>query len=268
MFLYLAGRTNFNIETIKRVEVTAHRGASKDYPENTMLAFEGAKEYDADWIELDVQQTKDREIVVSHDSNLSRVAGINKEINDINYEELKTIDVGSHLNTVFSDARIPKLDEVIDFAKENNIRLNIELKPTGKEIDFENQVIEIIKEKEFENRCVITSQVYQSLEKVKRIDPTIKTIYVMSIAVGEITQLDCADGFSIESINANKKMVNAVHQSQKELLVWTVNSEENIRKMIELGVDNIITDDVQKCKALVAESRNSDYIKLLIKRIS
>ena len=267
MYLFLMGRTNFNVESLKRVEVTAHRGASKEYPENTMLAFQGALDYGADWIELDVQQTKDRQLVISHDTSLLRTAGINREINDMTYEELQTIDVGSFLNADFANTRIPLLSEIIHFAKENNVRLNIELKPTGKEIDFEQQVIDLIKQNEFENQCVVTSQVYQTLENIKKIDASIKTVYVMTIAVGDITKLEAADAFSVESINATKKLIKNVHQSQKELLVWTVNSEENIQKMIELGVDNIITDDVRKCKALIAENRNSSYTKMLIKRI-
>ncbi|MBQ8131600.1 MAG: glycerophosphoryl diester phosphodiesterase membrane domain-containing protein [Bacilli bacterium] len=142
------GKYNLNIEYIRTMEVTAHRGASVAYPENTMSAFIGAKKQGADWIELDVQQTKDQVIIVSHDTNLKRVTGINKDVIDLTYEEIEKLDAGSFKDTKFKGEKIPTLEEVIDFAKENNMRLNIELKPTGKE-------------KDFQSKCVITSQVYE-----------------------------------------------------------------------------------------------------------
>ena len=85
LFAYqvITGNANFNIEYVRKMDITAHRGASVKYPENTMAAFVGAKNLGADWIELDVQQTKDKKIVVSHDTNLKRVTGVDKEINDM-----------------------------------------------------------------------------------------------------------------------------------------------------------------------------------------
>lgn len=265
VYQIVIGKANFNIEYIRTMEITAHRGASVKYPENTMSAFKGAKELGADWIELDVQQTKDRQIVVSHDTNLSRVTGVNKDIIDMTYDEISKLDAGSFLSEEFKGEKIPLLDEVLKFAKENNIRLNIELKPTGKEVDFEKQVIELIKKFNFEDMCVITSQTYSVLENTKKIDLNIKTIYVMSIAIGKITDLEYADGFSVEATNVTNNLVNRVHNEGKELFVWTVNTEESINKMIDMNVDNIITDNIELGKKLVLESKNSNLIKEFIK---
>ena len=269
LFTYqiITGETNLNIKYIRKMEITAHRGASVKYPENTMAAFRGAKKLGADWIELDVQQTKDRQIVVSHDTNLARVTGVNKDIIDMNYSEIEKLDAGSFFNKKFKGEKIPLLKEVLQYAKDNNIRLNIELKPTGKEKDFEKQVVDLIKKYEFENRCVITSQVYSVLEKVKEEDKEIKTVYVMSIAIGEITDAKYADAFSVEASNVNESLVNTVHNSGKELFAWTINTEESINNMIDMDVDNIITDNIQLGKKLVKKSKSSDLISEFMKSI-
>ena len=261
----ITGKANLNIEHTRKMEITAHRGASIKYPENTMAAFRGAKKLGADWIELDVQQTKDKQIVVSHDTNLSRVTGVNKDIIDMNYSEIKKLDAGSFFNKKFKGEKIPLLKEVLEFAKKNNIRLNIELKPTGKEKNFEKQVVDLIKEYNFEDRCVVTSQVYNVLKKIKKYDKDIKTVYVMSIAIGKITDAKYADAFSIKATNVTETQVSRVHNAGKELYAWTVNKEESINKMIDMNVDNIITDNIKLGVDLVEKSKRTNIEDIIIK---
>ena len=160
---------------------------------------------------------------------------------------------------------MPLLEEALEFAKNNNVKLNIELKPTGKEIDFEKDVVDLIKKYDFVDRCVVTSQVYSAVENVKKIDPNIKTLYVMSIAIGDITNLEYADNFSVEATNVDEELVDTVHKQGKKLFVWTINTEENINKMIDLNVDNIITDDYHLAVRLVNERKNSNLIEDLVK---
>lgn len=261
----ITGKANLNIEHTRKMEITAHRGASIKYPENTMAAFRGAKKLGADWIELDVQQTKDKQIVVSHDTNLNRVTGVNKDIIDMNYSEIKKLDAGSFFNKKFKGEKIPLLKEVLEFAKKNNIRLNIELKPTGKEKNFEKQVVDLIKEYNFEDRCVVTSQVYNVLKKIKKYDKDIKTVYVMSIAIGKITDAKYADAFSIKATNVTETQVSRVHNAGKEVYAWTVNKEESINKMIDMNVDNIITDNIKLGVDLVEKSKRTNIEDIIIK---
>ena len=268
-YAYVSGEANLNFEATRVMEITAHRGASIKYPENTMTAFKGAKELGADWIELDVQQTKDGKIIVAHDTNFKRVCGVNKNVWEVNYDEIKTYDAGSFFSKEFAGEKIPILEEVIQFAKENNMRLNIELKPTGREENFEQNVLNIIEWNDFEGRCVITSQNYNVIENVENINPEIKTIYVMSIGIGDILKLDKADGYSLEATNITKKLVKKLHNNGKEVYAWTVNTEENINKMIDLNVDNIITDNIELGKELIEESKTTNilgiYMSLLDK---
>ena len=165
-------------------------------------------EENADWIELDVQLTSDGVPVILHDSNLNRVTGVNKNIWEVTYSDIKDLDCGSWFSSEFAGEKIPTLEEVLDFAKKKHIKLNIELKPTGHEKDFEKIVIDTINERSYKNSCVVTSQEYNTLEKIKEYDEEIKTIYVMSIAFGDITKLTAADGFSVEASFITSRLVS------------------------------------------------------------
>lgn len=234
-----------------------------------MSAFVGAKELGADWIELDVQQTKDGEIIVIHDTNFKRTTGLDRNTWELTYSEVCQLDAGSFFAPEFQGERIPLLSEVIAFAVENNIKLNIELKPTGHETDFEKNVVDIIRDNDFTEECVVTSQVYQVLENIKSYDTQIKTVYVMSLAYGDITVLEAADHFSVEAANVSNELVSRVHREGKELYVWTVNTGKSIGRMVEMNVDNIITDNISLAKETVYAGKTSDliseYIKLLEK---
>lgn len=266
VFGIYTGRINPQIEYIRTMEVTAHRGASAYYPENTTASFEGAVKLGADWIELDVQQSKDGQIFVMHDTNFLRTAGVNKNSWELTYKEISALDAGVFFHKSFAGERIPLLSEVIAFAKKKHIHLNIELKPTGHEIDFEKKVVDLILEEDFENKCVITSQLYNVLERVKEYSQDVTTVYVMSFAYGDINRLTAADHFSIEATSVTKSLVSRVHNAGKELYAWTVNTPENINRMIDLNVDNIITDDIILAKECIYNSKFStimdEYIKL------
>ena len=263
------GKYNLNIEYARTTEVTAHRGASADYPENTMSAFRGAGELGADWIELDVQQTKDGEIIVIHDTNFKRTTGLNRNTWELTWEEVAGLDAGSFFGPDHAGEGIPRLGQVVEFARENLIKLNIELKPTGHETDFEKSVVDIVAEYDFLNQCVITSQVYGVLERVKDYNPEVVTVYVMSLAYGNITDLAAADHFSVEAANVTENLVDRVHGQGKQLFAWTVNTQSGIRRMVELNVDNVITDNVALAKETIYAEKTSDliseYIKLLEK---
>ncbi len=270
LFTYsvMHGKYNLKIEYVKTMEVTAHRGASIDYPENTMSAFYGAKELGADYIELDVQQTKDEKLIVLHDTNLKRTTKVDKNTWEVTYDEIKEIDAGSFFSKEYKDERIPLLEKVIEFAVDNDIKLNIELKPTGHEVDFEKSVVELINKYNFKDNCVVTSQVYEVLEKIKQYDKDVKTVYVMSLAYGDITKLKSADNFSVEASSVNKKLVSSVHNAGKELYVWTVNTNDSIKKMVDLNVDNIITDNITLAKEIIYASKTSNIIEKYISLVN
>ncbi len=256
---------SIQIEYVRTMEVTAHRGASARCPENTMAAFKEAARLGADWIELDVRQCGDGQIVVVHDENLKRVAGVDKNIREMDYGEISRLDAGSYFAPEFAGERIPSLSGVIDFAKKKGIQLNIELKPSGHEQNFEQCVVDLIRAENFEENCVVTSISYETLERVKAYDQDIQTVYVMSLAYGDITKLAAADHFSIEASSISREMVADIHYAGKRVYAWTPNTQESISRMIELGVDNIVTDDVTLAKECIYISRTSDVVTEYVK---
>lgn len=261
------GHYNFNIQFLDKPEVSAHRGDSISAPENTLPAFESAIASKADYAELDVQQTKDGVIVVMHDSNLKRTTGVNKNIWEVTYEELCELDAGSWFSKKFVGTKIPTLEEVLELCK-GEIKLNIELKPTGHEVDFEKSVVDIIYENDFERDCVIASMKYSTLEKVKQYAPDLTCVYVTTVAYGSMQTLECADIFSIESTFATSSMVNRLHEQGKQVYAWTVNNEDSIQSMIDVGVDNIITDNPVLARELIySKSLNDSIVDFITKLI-
>ncbi|MBQ4453113.1 MAG: glycerophosphodiester phosphodiesterase [Clostridia bacterium] len=258
--LVSSNRINPNVEFLRTVEITAHRGASAGYPENTMAAFRAAQELGADWLELDVQQTKDGHLVVMHDSNARRTTGVNANIWDMTLEEVKSLDAGSRFGAQFAGEKVPLLSEVIEFADETGVRLNIELKPTGHETELEKSTVDLILQYGFQDRCVIASQVYSVLKNVKELSEEIPTVYVASLAYGNISRLAYADHFSVETASASRNLVRRVHNAGKQIYAWTVNTRDGISGMIDRNVDNIITDDVSLALQCVYESRYSDLL--------
>ncbi|MCY6483046.1 glycerophosphodiester phosphodiesterase [Clostridium aestuarii] len=230
------------MEGIKyNVKITAHRGSSKDAPENTLEAIDVAIKNKADYAEIDVQETKDNKVVLIHDKSLSRTAGLDKNIWEANLDEIKQLDAGSWFDERFKGVRIPTLEEVIDHSR-GKIKLNIEIKTNGHEKKLVQKVVNLIKRKGIINSCVVTSLNYNVIQEVEAMEPRIKTGYIMYVAIGNLHKLN-VDFYSVEETNVTEKFVADAHMIGREVHVWTINEEEDMQKVIDLGVDNIITDN-------------------------
>ena len=248
------------------VEVTAHRGYSAEYPENTTVAFRGAIEINADWIELDVQETADGEVIVMHDSNLKRTTGVDKEIWEVTWDEIKDLDNGSWFDPMYREIRIPTLAQVLKLAH-GKIKLNIEIKPTGHEKHLEESVAALLEEYHMMDSCIVSSMKYDPLEKVKKANPQIQTAYITSVSYGNFTELEYADGYSVESMMLTQRFVNQAHRAGKEVYVWTVNSEERLEEVISMGVDNVVTDDPVMAETLIYEKEHSTFWDVYIRKL-
>ncbi len=255
--------TNNVVVNIDNVTVQAHRGSSLDYPENSMAAFEAAVQETAEYIELDIQQTKDGVLYVMHDRSLKRTTGLDKYSYEVTWDEIKDLSI-SNIEE-FKDQRIPLFSEAIKFAKDNNILLNVELKPTGYEKDFEKSVIDTLEEYNYLNKCVVTSQNYNTVRNLKLYNKECKTAYVTTLI--DYNQLKYADVISIRYNYINADLVAKAHQDKKQVYAWTCNSAAIIDKMISLGVDSIITDNVVLAKTSVLEYKSSEGIKQYVRKI-
>ncbi|UCC84099.1 MAG: glycerophosphoryl diester phosphodiesterase membrane domain-containing protein, partial [Gemmatimonadota bacterium] len=144
------------IEFGRPVGVTAHRGSSQRAPENTLSAIEAAIEDGADYCEIDVQETADGVVVLLHDEDLMRIAGVDRKIWDINFAELRALDAGSWFAPEFAGERIPTLQEAIEVAR-GRIKLNIELKFNGHDEYLAERVVQILEQERFTDGALVSS---------------------------------------------------------------------------------------------------------------
>ncbi len=232
--------------------VCAHRGESYSVPENTMLAFKTSVKKKADWVEMDVHKTIDGKIIVSHDDYIERVSGKQIYVHESKYDYLRKLDVGSWFDEKYSYVRFSNLDEALKYLKSTGRHVQIETKPVegnypdGTPInkDFEEKIIQIIKDNHMEDKVVIISQNEDSLKRVKKIDKNIKTANCMVVAWGDIGDISWADYCSIEAENVTPAIIANMHKAKKKCFVWAVNDANRIQYLVDCGVDGIVTDNV------------------------
>ncbi len=232
------------------MKITAHRGNSDSTPENTISAIKSAIGERADWAEIDVQETKDGELVVFHDGNLQRVTGVERNIWEISYHELEKLDAGNWFAPQFLGEKVPKLKEVIEVAR-NKIKLNIELKLNGHQQSLAYRVVQVLQKSSFIEQCAVTSFDSATIEQVKNLDETISRGIIIKELKDDILALP-VEIFSVHSAIVSRDFVQKAHHLKKEVHVWTVDAEADMQKMIKLGVDNIITNKPKLLKWLIA----------------
>jgi glycerophosphoryl diester phosphodiesterase len=233
----IAARVNLHID----VGVTAHRGASIDKPENTMASFQAAVDAGATFIELDVQRTSDQVIVVVHDGDLMRLGGDPRKVDQLTSLELEAIDVGRKYDAAFTGQFPPTLKQVIDLAR-GKLKINVELKYNFPDPGLAPAVIELLRAENFLDQVVITSLDYNAIRQVESIEPALETGHIVTAAVGNVTRSE-ADFLSLNAARASVSLIRRAHKAGKKIHVWTVNTPEAMLRMVERGVDNIITDD-------------------------
>ena len=265
--LYYYAPDGVSIFGNKATTISYHRGYLSIAPENTIPAFEAAIEDGGDIAELDVQLTSDGVVVVFHDPTLKRIAGVNKRICDMSFEEVRKIDAGSFFSPKYAGTQIPTLDEVIKLCR-GRIDLNIEIKQCKDSPELEKKTVEIIKNNDFINNCTVTSLSYESLDKVKQLEPEIKTGYILAIGAGNYYDLPSADFFSVEASFITAGMVSEIHLRGKTVSAWTINRSSDATRLIDLGVDDLITEEPHMVREAIAENVAlgdylADYLDLL-----
>ncbi len=264
-----AGRAFLQRPDINRaIQITAHRGSKVRAPENTLSALQQAIVEGADFAEIDVQHTADGVVVLLHDADLMRVASVNRRLQDIDYKDLRSIDVGSWFAPEFSSERVPTLLEAIDVAR-GRIKLNIELKYTWPDPALAEKVGRIIRRNEFTSDCVVSSLNFQAVTEIKRAFPELKTGFIVMQAVGSLSRME-ADFLSISAARATPRLIRDVHRRGREVHVWTVNDLSNALSVIEMGVDNIITDEPADIRSWLEEWNelsDGERIALMLRKL-
>ena len=255
-------------ELLIATEITAHRGSSRTAPENTIPAIEAAIEELADSAEIDVQMTADGVIVLGHDASLKRVAGVNRSIASMTFDELEQLDVGAWFSSVYTGTRVPALSEVLELC-DQKIGLNIEIKYVGKNSELPEKTAEMIKEYGMENQCVITSTNLSYLKRVKEVLPEIRTGYIISAAYGNFYSSDDVDFISLRSGFVTSDLMRNAHEQGKAVYAWTVNTKNEMERLTLLGVDGIITDRPVLAREIVYREEATEslfeYLKAVLR---
>jgi len=224
----------------------AHRGASGEYPENTMLAFEKAIEQGADGFETDVHLSADGELVVIHDDTLDRTTNGTGNVYNYSFSELRKLNAGK--NSGINGLKIPHLREALELVRDKELVLNIEIKNnTTFYPKIEEKVISLIYEYELFSSVILSSFNHQSMALCKRIAPRIKTGLLYSqplYKTVEYAKMCGADALHPHYLLAihDKSLREDCKKAGIGLNVWTVNEEKDMRTLINMGINCIITN--------------------------
>lgn len=247
--------------------VIAHRGVSAHYPENTIAAFSAARALGIAYVELDVHMTLDGEIVVSHDEDLRRVSGQDAVVGQVTFAELARIDVGynfspdgSRFPFRGSGLRVPRLAQVLEVLYEQ--RLVIEVKQESPSLI--EPMLEVIERAGMRRRVMVASEHQAPIDKVRALAPEIPTGlpyheiagFMVALAPGAEPYQPCGDALQVPPEYESWRLVTAesvaaAHRMGLEVHVWTVNEEVEMRALLALGVDGILTDYPARLAALL-----------------
>ncbi|MGM0875316.1 MAG: glycerophosphodiester phosphodiesterase [Bacillota bacterium] len=231
--------------------VVAHRGASGYAPENTMVAFKKAVELKADYIELDVQMTKDGELVVIHDPNVDRTTNSIGEIRELTYHEIKKLDAGQWFHKKFSGQRIPTLQEVITECY-GKIGLLIEIKNPNLYPTIAERLASELKKNNLHSpqndEVIVQSFDFELLQKFKQIVPNVPVGLLVKYRVHGISNVQLKEWSSlVQYINPNKalitkKLVKRIHSYKIKVIPYTVRDKKSIKGLMDAKIDGIVTD--------------------------
>lgn len=235
----------------------AHRGASGYYPENTMLAFKKAVELGCDGVETDVQMTSDGELVLIHDEKVDRTTDGTGFVKDYSLKALSKLSAGSWFNKEYVSETIPRVEELLAFAKDTNITINFEVK-TGIVAypGIEEKLIELINRYSMKNNVILSSFNHYSMVNCKEVDKEIKTglLYMEGLYKPEVyCKYVGADAIHPYFYAVNSLIVKAAKRKGIKVNPFTVNEEAEMLKLIHIGVDGIITNFPDKLKKLLEE---------------
>ncbi|WP_181055225.1 glycerophosphoryl diester phosphodiesterase membrane domain-containing protein [Enterococcus mundtii] len=230
----------------------SHRGVSLgNSAQNTIAALEKtSKDYHPDYVEMDIQETKDGQFVVMHDFNLRNLTGVNKAPQDLTLAELEKLTVTEN------GAKEPlvSFDTYLNRANELNQKLLIEIKTTRKDSDdLVKNFVKKYEETILTHGHILQSLTYQTVSDLKAENPNFYVGYILPFnLVGP--PVTPADFLTMEYSTINRNFIDSAHQDGKKVYVWTPNESDDMSRMMFYGVDGIITDDMQALNDTIKDS--------------
>lgn len=239
--------------------VVAHRGASGHAPENTMAAFRRAVELGARFIETDLQVTRDARVIALHDSTLDRTTNGTGPAHQQPLKEVRALDAGSWFNSPsgesFSGERIPTLNEILQFAKERDVIFYLEIK-SGGAWGIEHAVVGTLRDANASAHVVILSFDPTTLDSVNRLDRTMMTGYLCEHPSNDLVERAVRAGarqLAPRGDLITSSLVEKAHHAGLQVVAWTINDPEQMRRLIAAGVDGIMSDYPERLVKVVQE---------------
>lgn len=251
-----------SIQPIDDVIVVAHRGAAGRAPENTMASVIAAIEDKTDWVEIDVQESVDGQVVVVHDSDFMKLAGVALKVWDGTLAEIQAIDVGSWFAAEFADQRTPTLIDVLKESK-GKAHVVIELKYYGHDEQLEERVIDIVEQLDMTEEIAIMSLKYDGVQKVRKLRPDWDIGLLSAQVLGNMGNLN-VDFLAVNMAMATPTFIRSNQEAGKRVFVWTVNDKMAMFRMMSLGVDGIITDEPALARQVMAERTELNSVERLL----
>lgn len=249
-----------------RCNVISHRGANKEAPQNTLPAFKRSLEIGVDGFETDIHLSKDGVPVVCHNYTIDETSDGEGKINDLTLEELRSHDFGSYYNEKFKGTTLPTLEEFLALCENADIQImNIEIKPPlDGNMAIVEKTITAVKEHGLFGKLLISSFDPNVLVECKKIDSECKTGFLyapnkvffykqMLFGYVKFAKKIKADYLHPHYFAVTKSYVRKLHKNGIGVNPWTVNKPDDIRRMLKMGVDGIITDLPALVNELVAE---------------
>ena len=230
--------------------LVAHRGVSARFPENTLVAFRAAVDEGSRMLELDVGLTADGVPVVLHDETLDRTTDGEGSLSFATLDQITPLDAGRWFDPAFAGEPVPTLARVLDELG-GRIAINIEIKPEAVRSDpaggIEEQVVALVRARSLEEAVVVSSFEPTAVGRVKRLAPEIRAALLyhheMPFDPVALLRLYGADGLHVNQRHVTAEVVAALHAAGLYVGCYTANSKADLRRLTELGVDAIFTDD-------------------------
>jgi len=249
------------LNSLPQPVILAHRGASAHAPENTLAAFELALTQGADGVELDVKLTVDGRVAVIHDMKVDRTTGAQGYVKDLSLADIQSLDAGSFLSEKFSNEKIPTLDDVFESIGKRAF-INVELTNYNTPRDhLVETVCMLVKRFGLQKRVLFSSFFPSNLSRARSYLPEVpRGLLAWGGLLGAWSR---SFGYSFGKYQAlhpsmkdtTHQQVQRVHRLGGRIHVWTVNVEEDMRRLFDWGVDAIITDDPQLAVRVRGESK-------------
>ncbi|PNV35116.1 glycerophosphodiester phosphodiesterase [Streptomyces sp. DH-12] len=244
--------------------IVAHRGASGYAPENTLAAVDKAAALGTEWVENDVQRTKDGELVVLHDDSLVRTTDVEEvfpdrapwKVKDFTAAEIARLDAGSWFGPEYAGARVPTLEQFVHRVDRHRQKLLLEIKNPQLYPGIERDILKVLADegwldrRHVRQRLIVQSFSADSVRTVHELAPAVKTGFLGTPPVADLPayaaftdQINPSHGSLTADYVSAVHALKGAHGKRLEAFTWTVNDAAAARRVAGFGVDGIITNN-------------------------